>query len=442
MVLSTSDDGWTAGTPLDVLTDPDRQALLAIGMNGEPLPIEHGFPVRMVVPGLYGYRVGDQVGARAQGHHLRRGRGLLDPAGLVGTRPDQDRLPDRRARRGGPPTPGRVVVAGVAWAQHTGISAVEVQIDEEPWQPAQLAETVGPDTWRQWQFDWAATSGMHTITVRATDADGQLQTADVAPPAPDGATGYPPDCRSRSAEPRESGPSTGRFVHRAHRGGPGAAGRRGPGRAGARVGRQAGRGGLRDRRRDRSRTARLLPRRGVRGGRRRGQRPDLGRGRSGGQRPAAAGRPRTRPAARVRPRSRSFPPRPTRTTSPPGSSGAISTFGMEFVPRISRAQSMDALSSQSLVTGYRGAIVAAGRLRQFFPLSMTAAGTVPPAQVVVLGAGVAGPAGHRHLPPAGRGGQGLRRTRRRGRGDPLHGRHRHRSRPAHAWRAPAGTPGR
>ncbi|HEY9470634.1 MAG TPA: Ig-like domain-containing protein, partial [Propionibacteriaceae bacterium] len=85
---------------------------------------------------------------------------------------------------------GTVVVAGVAWAQHTGISAVEVQVDKNGWQPAQLAETVGPDTWRQWKYEWAATPGSHTLTVRATDANGMLQTVAEAPPMPNGATGY------------------------------------------------------------------------------------------------------------------------------------------------------------------------------------------------------------------------------------------------------------
>ena len=120
----------------------------------------------------------------------------------------------------------------------------------------------------------------------------------------------------------------------------------------------------------------------------------------------------------------------------------LTTFGMEYVPRISRAQSMDALSSQALVAGYRGAIVAAGRLRQFFPLSMTAAGTVPPAQVVVLGAGRRRPAGDRDLPAAGRGGQGLRRTRRRGRGDPLDGGESPSISGCRVSRAPAATPAR
>jgi hypothetical protein len=85
---------------------------------------------------------------------------------------------------------GTVAVAGVAWAQHTGISKVEVQVDQGSWQPAEIAETTGPDTWRQWKFAWPATPGEHRITVRATDANGTLQTAALAPPAPDGATGY------------------------------------------------------------------------------------------------------------------------------------------------------------------------------------------------------------------------------------------------------------
>ena len=189
MVLSTSDDGWTAGTPLDVLTDPDRQALLAIGMNGEPLPIEHGFPVRMVVPGLYGYVSATKWVRELKITTFAEDEAYWTPLGWSARGPikiaSRIDVPRRSTT-----DPGTVVVAGVAWAQHTGISAVEVQIDEDPWQPAQLAETAGPDTWRQWRFDWAATSGPHTIAVRAIDANGQLQIAEVAPAAPDGATGY------------------------------------------------------------------------------------------------------------------------------------------------------------------------------------------------------------------------------------------------------------
>jgi DMSO/TMAO reductase YedYZ molybdopterin-dependent catalytic subunit len=188
MVLSTSHDGFTVGTPLEVLTDPDREALLAIGMNGAPLPIEHGFPVRMVVPGLYGYVSATKWVTELKVTTFAADQGYWTPLGWSARGPIK--IASRIDRPGDRVKPGLVTVAGVAWAQHTGIAGVEVQIDQDPWQPAQLAEVVGPDTWRQWKFDWTAAAGEHTITVRATSANGELQIADFAPPAPDGATGY------------------------------------------------------------------------------------------------------------------------------------------------------------------------------------------------------------------------------------------------------------
>ncbi len=196
MVLSRSVDGFTAGTPLDVLLDPDRACLLAIGMNGEPLPAVHGFPARLVVPGLYGYvsatkwvteltvtRFADDVA-----YWTQRGWSARGPIKL------ESRIDVPRAGAGVTPSgDGTVVIAGVAWAQHTGISAVEVQVDDGPWVAVTLADTVGPDTWRQWRYAWDAAgagAGEHTLRVRATDADAVVQTADVAPPAPDGASGW------------------------------------------------------------------------------------------------------------------------------------------------------------------------------------------------------------------------------------------------------------
>ncbi len=189
MVLSESHDGWSASTPLSALTDPNREAILAIGMNGQPLPIEHGFPVRMVVPGLYGYVSATKWVTSLRVTTYAEDQAYWTPLGW------SPRGPIKLASRIDVPRKstidrGTAVVAGVAWAQHTGISAVEVQVDEGAWQPAQLAETSGPDTWRQWKFEWPATSGTHTLTVRATDANGMVQTAEVAPSAPDGATGY------------------------------------------------------------------------------------------------------------------------------------------------------------------------------------------------------------------------------------------------------------
>ncbi|SDT41045.1 DMSO/TMAO reductase YedYZ, molybdopterin-dependent catalytic subunit [Friedmanniella luteola] len=188
MVLSTSQDGFTAGTPLDALTDPGRQALLAIGMNGEPLPLQHGFPVRMVVPGLYGYVSATKWVTELKVTTFEADRGYWTPLGWAA------RGPIKLASRIDVPRrtvdAGRVVVAGVAWAQHTGLAAVEVQVDGGAWQPAELAATTGPDTWRQWSYAWDATSGEHSLTVRATDADGTVQDPAEAPPAPDGASGY------------------------------------------------------------------------------------------------------------------------------------------------------------------------------------------------------------------------------------------------------------
>ncbi|WP_336647370.1 molybdopterin-dependent oxidoreductase [Microbacterium sp. MMO-10] len=189
MVLSTSVDGFTAGTPIEALTD-DRNALLAIGMNGRPLPIEHGFPVRMVVPGLYGYVSATKWVTdlevtrfdRATAYWTARGWSARGPVKLE-SRIDVPK--SGRALRA-----GDTVIAGVAWQPHAGVSAVEVQIDDGPWQRAELAPAISADTWVQWRLPWAATAGQHTLRCRATGADGTAQTADVAPPAPDGATGW------------------------------------------------------------------------------------------------------------------------------------------------------------------------------------------------------------------------------------------------------------
>ncbi len=189
MVLSRSEDGFTAGTPLEALTDPQRQALLAIAMNGEPLPLEHGFPVRVVVPGLYGYVSATKwvvelkvtTFAQDEGYWTPLGWSALGPIKLA-SRID---TPLKNTVDAGP-----VVLAGVAWCQHVGVSRVDARIDGGPWQQAQLAETTGPDTWRQWKLDWNATVGSHDVTVRATDAQGNVQVEAEAPVAPDGATGY------------------------------------------------------------------------------------------------------------------------------------------------------------------------------------------------------------------------------------------------------------
>jgi DMSO/TMAO reductase YedYZ molybdopterin-dependent catalytic subunit len=190
MVLSTSADGWTAGTPLDALTDPGRDALLAVGMGGQPLPVEHGFPVRMVVPGLYGYVSATKWVVDLEVTRFDQAEGYWTPRGWSARGPvkTQSRIDVPRAGRS--VQAGPVTVAGVAWAQHRGIERVEVRVDDGPWRPARLAGGGTVDSWKQWTFAWDATRGDHTLQVRATDRTGATQTAEQAPPAPDGATGW------------------------------------------------------------------------------------------------------------------------------------------------------------------------------------------------------------------------------------------------------------
>ena len=188
MVLSTSADGFTAGTPLEALTD-DRDALLAVGMNGEPLPLAHGFPVRMIVPGLYGYVSATKWVTDLEVTRFDRARAYWTDRGWAERGPIklQSRIDVPRAGRG--VDAGDSVIAGVAWQPHTGVAAVEVQIDDGDWQRAELAAAISDETWVQWRMPWSAEPGDHRIRCRAISADGETQTEASAPPAPDGATG-------------------------------------------------------------------------------------------------------------------------------------------------------------------------------------------------------------------------------------------------------------
>jgi DMSO/TMAO reductase YedYZ molybdopterin-dependent catalytic subunit len=188
-VVSRSVDGFTAGTPTAALRD-GRDAMLAIGMNGEPLPIDHGFPVRMVVPGLYGYVSATKWLAELEltsfadfdAYWIRRGWAQQAPIktqSRIDTPGDGDTV-----------NAGRVAIAGVAWAQHRGVAKVEVRVDSGEWQVARLAAVPSIDTWRQWSLAWDATPGKHRITVRATDNGGATQPEEPSPPDPDGATGW------------------------------------------------------------------------------------------------------------------------------------------------------------------------------------------------------------------------------------------------------------
>ena len=186
-IQSTSKDGFTAGTPLPTLLD-DRQAMLAFAMNGQPLPVEHGFPVRIVVPGLYGYVSATKWLVDIEVTRFDQFQGYWTPRGWSELGPIK--LSSRIDVPGGKKLdPGPVTVAGVAWDQHVGVSKVEVRVDGGPWQQATLATDASIDTWRQWHWTWDAPRGNHVLQVRATDDKGNAQVESSAPPAPNGSTG-------------------------------------------------------------------------------------------------------------------------------------------------------------------------------------------------------------------------------------------------------------
>ncbi|MGW2960816.1 molybdopterin-dependent oxidoreductase [Streptomyces sp. NPDC001220] len=188
-LVSRSVDGMTIGSPVEDVMD-GRDAMLALGMNGEPLPFEHGFPVRMVVPGLYGFvsackwieDIELTTFDSYDPYWVKRGWARRAP---IKTESRID-TPKPFAR----PRTGTVMVAGVAWAQHRGIDKVEVRVDDGPWQEAHLAAEDSRDTWRQWSIPWQATRGSHTLTVRATDRTRAVQTDERTRTIPDGASGW------------------------------------------------------------------------------------------------------------------------------------------------------------------------------------------------------------------------------------------------------------
>jgi DMSO/TMAO reductase YedYZ molybdopterin-dependent catalytic subunit len=188
-VKQTSKDGWTCGTPIEALTD-DRNAMLAVAMNGEPLPVDHGFPVRMVVPGLYGY-----VSATKWLVDLEVTR-FADFSAYWTDRGWSERGPVKTESRvevprdGGSVGAGPVRVGGHAWAQHTGIEKVEYRLDGDGWRAAELGRVPGNDTWVQWAGSVDVRAGDHTLAVRATDRSGYTQTAARADVVPNGATGW------------------------------------------------------------------------------------------------------------------------------------------------------------------------------------------------------------------------------------------------------------
>ena len=187
-VVGRSVDGFTVGFPTDAVFD-GRTALVAVGMNGDLLPVRHGFPARLVVAGLYGYVSATKWLSQIElttwdafdAYWIPRGWSKRGP---IKTQSRIDTISPS------PPVAGPVAVAGAAWAPTRGISRVELQIDDGPWADANLAAALSDESWRQWSYRWHATAGTHRLRVRATDGDGETQTATVSSPQPDGATGY------------------------------------------------------------------------------------------------------------------------------------------------------------------------------------------------------------------------------------------------------------
>ena len=189
-IFGTSADGWTCGFPVGAALD-GRDAIIALGMNGEPLPVRHGFPARVIVPGLYGY-----VSATKWVTELRlttwdADEGYWVPRGWAREAPikTQSRIDVPKARES--VAAGRVVVAGVAWAPRRGVERVQVRFATDgDWRDAELGTEVSDDAWRQWRYVWDAEPGDHVVQVRAWAGGGEIQTEVVARPDPDGATGY------------------------------------------------------------------------------------------------------------------------------------------------------------------------------------------------------------------------------------------------------------
>ncbi len=187
MVLSRSVDGFTAGSPVEALTD-GRRSLLAVAMNGEPLPAQHGFPARLVVPGLYGYVSATKWVTEMRLTRFDDDQGYWTPRGWSALGPVK--ISSRIDVPGGSVPAGTTVVAGMAWAMDVGVSAVQVRVDGGEWAEAELSDAGTTSTWRQWRWEWDAQPGSHELEVRAVDERGDVQLEEPAAPAPDGAQGY------------------------------------------------------------------------------------------------------------------------------------------------------------------------------------------------------------------------------------------------------------
>ncbi|HWL49061.1 MAG TPA: molybdopterin-dependent oxidoreductase [Acidimicrobiia bacterium] len=189
-LVGRSVDDFTVGFPVEAVYD-GRDALIAVGMNGEPLPMEHGFPARLVVAGLYGYVSATKWLSSIELTGWDEFDAYWVPRGWSKEAPIKTQSRIDTPSQGASMTPGTQQVAGVAWAPHRGISKVELKLGEDAdWVEARLSEPLSDNCWRQWLVDWDAPAGTHRLQVRATDGEGQVQSDELRPPAPDGATGW------------------------------------------------------------------------------------------------------------------------------------------------------------------------------------------------------------------------------------------------------------
>ncbi len=186
-IVGRSVDGYTCGFPVGALDG--RDAIVAVAMNGEPLPLEHGFPARLVVPGLYGYVSATKWLTEIELTTFDAFDAYWVPRGYAATAPIKQSSRIDTPKTLANVAPGPLALGGVAWAQPVGVATVEVRIDDGEWMPAELGVDVGGSTWRQWQWTWDATPGRHSVSVRSTNDDGEVQTAERVDPLPAGATG-------------------------------------------------------------------------------------------------------------------------------------------------------------------------------------------------------------------------------------------------------------
>lgn len=189
-IVGRASDGFTVGFPTSWAMNPEREPMVVVAMNDEPLPAAHGYPARLIVPGLYGYVSATKWLTNIELTTLEAFDAYWVPKGWAKEAPILTQSRIDRPSDGGSIPAGTVPIAGVAWAPDRGVSRVEVHVDDGPWMEAELSTPITDATWVQWVYRWDATRGSHRIQVRATDGTGQTQTSERTDPAPDGARGY------------------------------------------------------------------------------------------------------------------------------------------------------------------------------------------------------------------------------------------------------------